>query len=46
MVIEGTWEKDSSSKRTIYMDSSGKEIVFNAGQTWVQVVPTDREVTY
>ncbi|MFH0853577.1 MAG: DUF3048 domain-containing protein [bacterium] len=44
--IEATWEKDSTSKRTIFSDSAGKEIVFNAGQTWVQVVPTDREVTY
>lgn len=42
----GQWRKDSVTSRTKYYDDNGKEMVFTAGQTWVEVVPTDREVTY
>jgi Protein of unknown function (DUF3048) N-terminal domain/Protein of unknown function (DUF3048) C-terminal domain len=34
-----TWTKNSRSDRTIFTDSSGKEIPFNRGQIWVEVVP-------
>jgi len=44
--ITGQWRKDSGTDRTRFYDESGSEIVFNGGQTWVEVVPTDREVTY
>jgi len=37
-----TWEKSSRSSRTVYkFASSGKEIVLNDGNTWVQIQPTN-----
>ncbi len=44
--IVGTWKKPTRESRTRYYDSSGKEIEFNRGTTWVEVLPTDRSVTY
>ncbi len=45
-VIEGTWSKSSTNDRTEFLDAAGDPMVFNAGQTWIEVVPTDRDVTY
>lgn len=45
-VIEGTWKKAERGDRTMFYDMAGGEIKFNAGQTWIEVVPTDRAVTY
>jgi len=44
--IVGTWTKEGRNRRTKFFDSGGEEIEFNAGQTWIQVVPDDREITY
>jgi hypothetical protein len=44
--IEGSWSKSSTGDRTEFIDASGQPMVFNAGQTWIEVVPTDREVIY
>ncbi|MFA5070638.1 MAG: DUF3048 domain-containing protein [Patescibacteria group bacterium] len=41
-----TWKKEGRNQRTLFYDETGKEIEFNAGQTWIQVVPDDRTVTY
>lgn len=46
IVIAGTWKKQSRDFRTEYYDADGKEIYLNRGQTWVEVVPGDRSVTY
>lgn len=45
-VIEGKWEKHSPASRTIFYDSNNKEVIFNRGQIWVEVVPTDSRVEY
>jgi len=45
-VIEGSWKKESRNARTKFYDSQGKEVIFNRGQTWIQVVPQGTEVTY
>jgi len=37
--IEGTWKRASISDRTEFFDSAGKEVVFNRGQIWVNVIP-------
>ncbi len=37
--INGTWEKDSRTSRTILRDSSGKEIQFDRGMIWFEVLP-------
>ncbi len=44
-VVHGTWKKDDSRSRTRFYDASGNEIKFNAGTTWIEVVPTDANVT-
>lgn len=35
----GTWRKTSNDGRTRFYDASGNEIRFNAGATWIEVVP-------
>lgn len=41
------WQKKNTSSRTIYyLKSNGKEVEFNRGATWVEVVPGSRAVTY
>ncbi len=39
VVIEGNWRKKSESERLRFFDDEGEEIVFNAGVTWIEVVP-------
>lgn len=44
--IPARWSKSSSTARTIFTDLDGQQLLFNPGQTWVQVFPDDREVSY
>jgi hypothetical protein len=44
--IEATWTKDDRQSRTKFTDSSGKEIVFNRGPIWIEIVPVGSEVKY
>jgi hypothetical protein len=41
----GTWEKDKRTSRTIITDSSGKQIQFDRGLIWFEVLPTDGVLT-
>ena len=41
-----TWKKASRSDRTIYYNQEGKELTFNDGITWVQIVPTNGTVAF
>ena len=43
---KGTWSKTSRTSRTIFKDSSGKEIKFNRGQIWIEILPANNEVSY
>jgi hypothetical protein len=43
--INGTWEKDSRTDRTIITDTSGKQIAFDRGLIWFEVLPTDGVLT-
>lgn len=43
--IEGTWKKSSRTDRTRFYDSAGKEIEFNPGVTWYEIVPPGTAVT-
>lgn len=36
--IEATWRRDKLSERTRFFDSENKEIPFNAGTTWIEVI--------
>ena len=43
---EITWSKANRNAKTIYLDSLGKEIKLNRGQTWIEIVPLTMSVTY
>ena len=45
-VINATWTKVSRTARTIYTDSSGKQISFVKGITWVEAIPAGNTVNY
>jgi len=45
-VIVGSWRRDKAEDRTIYYDNESKEVSFNRGVTWVQIVPEDMVVKY
>lgn len=45
-VIKGTWEKESRTSRTKYLDDSGKEIKFVGGMIWISGVPIGNKVDY
>ncbi len=44
--IEGTWKKADRTERTKFYDAKGKEIEFNRGQIWIEVLPTGTDVKY
>lgn len=44
--IQATWEKPSRTSRTIFSDKSGREIRFNRGQIWIEIVPAGNKITY
>lgn len=39
--IKGTWKKNDLSARTIFYDETDREIEFNPGQTWYEIVPPE-----
>ncbi len=45
IVVNGSWRKKSSSSRTKFVDSKGKEIPLNRGKIWVEMVPTGSSVS-
>lgn len=45
-VTEGTWAKKSRTARTIYKDDKGKEVTFNPGVIWIEIIPDGNTVTY
>lgn len=40
-VIDGTWKKSGPKQRTLFYDKSGKEIQFNPGVSWIEIVNPD-----
>lgn len=45
-VIKGMWQKATRLAREKFVDESGKEVVFNKGQIWIQTVPVGSSVNY
>jgi len=45
-VIQGTWSKKDRKTRMTFEDTKGKEIKFNRGQIWVEILPVGAEVNY
>ncbi|MFA6171883.1 MAG: DUF3048 domain-containing protein [Patescibacteria group bacterium] len=41
---DGSWKKKNKSGRTFYYNAAGEEIEFNAGTTWVEVIPNGYKV--
>lgn len=44
-VIEANWQKQKRTSRTIFTDKSGKEIAFNGGQIWIEILAIGTEAT-
>ncbi len=44
--IEGKWVKDTKDALTKYFDNEGKEIEFNGGTTWIEVIPDEDYLKY
>ena len=40
-----TWEKTSHSSQTIYKFADGEELTVNDGNTFIQICPTDSDIT-
>ena len=45
-LIKGEWSKKDRKSRTIFTDLNGKEIKFNPGPIWIEVLPIGSEVDY
>jgi hypothetical protein len=41
-----SWSKATAASRTIFKDSQGKEVTFNRGQIWIELVPAGNQVEY
>ncbi len=46
VAVEGSWRRPDSASRTRFYDAEGKEIAFNRGTTWVEIVPSVNSVAY
>jgi len=44
--IEGSWQKDNLTARTLFYDLDNNEIELNRGKIWIEVVSDDIEVDY
>jgi hypothetical protein len=44
--IKITWQKTTRTARTKFMDTNGKEISFNRGQIWIEMLPTGTAIAY
>ena len=40
-VVKGRWEKESSARRLRLFDGDGREIAFNRGPQWVEIIPPE-----
>ncbi|KKU13651.1 MAG: hypothetical protein UX17_C0012G0024 [Parcubacteria group bacterium GW2011_GWC2_45_7] len=45
-VVVGTWKKPSARERLRFYDGEGKEVEFNAGVSWVHIMPEGYNVAY
>jgi len=43
-ITKGRWQKQDDFSRTVFYDSLGQEAQFVPGNTWIEIVPGDREV--
>ncbi len=41
-----TWSKKDRESRTIFTDSKGKQISFNRGRIFIEIIPVGNKVTF
>jgi hypothetical protein len=44
--IKGKWSKPTQLDREVFYDTNGKEIKLVRGQTWIELVPSQNEISY
>lgn len=44
--IQGTWMKASLTKPTMFYDGNGNEVTLTVGQTFIQVIPGDDQISF
>lgn len=44
--ILGTWSKKTRVSRTLFYGPNGKEIELNRGPIWIELLPSEQQVTY
>jgi len=44
--IQANWSKAKRQERTKFVDTKGKEIEFNRGPIWIEIVPAHQNVEY
>ena len=44
--IQANWSKTNRQSRTKFTDERGKEIEFNRGPIWIEIVPAGREISF
>ena len=42
----GTWMKASLTKPTMFYDGNGNEVTLTVGQTFIQVIPGDYQISF
>ncbi|MHB8896686.1 MAG: DUF3048 domain-containing protein [Candidatus Geothermincolia bacterium] len=45
-IIEANWSKPTRTAHTLFTDNAGKVIPVKPGTTWVELVPTDMQITF
>jgi len=45
-ISQGRWIRNKVNERTKYFDEFGQEMIFKPGNTWIEVVPGEREVIF
>jgi hypothetical protein len=45
-ITQGIWDKPNRTSQIGFKDGSGKAIALNPGQTWITVIPTEKNVTW
>ncbi|OGL94907.1 hypothetical protein A2348_05470 [Candidatus Uhrbacteria bacterium RIFOXYB12_FULL_58_10] len=43
--IEITWKKPSVSERLAFYDADGNQVAMGAGNTWIEVIPSEKDVS-
>jgi len=43
---EGKWRKTATTDRTLFFNTENTEISFTPGNTWIEVLPDDRNIEY